>query len=194
MVIAPGVPLLQLEPVSDQFACAVSLIVYVPAARDFVWLPVPAMVVIGVIPAVPVNEKVPLPPVVIFVIASIPVPGSGVVIVRVCGFEVPPPGVGFVIVIVLVPATLMSLWGIVIVIRVGVIVSINDRVTPFSCTVEVAMKFEPLMAMVNVPLSATTVFGEILVICGTGFWPAVTVNIFMFEGLAEFSAFTTVMG
>src|SRR3989338_5984819 len=109
MVIAPGVPLLQLEPVSDQFACAVSLIVYVPAARDFVWLPVPAMVVIGVIPAVPVNEKVPLPPVVIFVIISVPVSGTGAVIVRVWLLtEVPPPGPGLTTVMFLVPSVAIS--------------------------------------------------------------------------------------
>src|SRR5947208_2735043 len=89
-------------------------------------------------------------------------------IVRVCGFEVPPPGVGEKTVMVRVPVDVTSVPGIVALslVELRKVVVLSD---PFNRTTELATKFVPSTVSENPPLPTVTVSGAMEVVVGTGF-------------------------
>lgn len=91
--------------------------------------------------------------------------GTGLLIVKVCAAEVPPPKVGLNTVTEAVPAVATSVAGIIAVIWVAETkeVALSD---PFQRTVEEASKPEPLAVRVNCELPAVVEVGEIEVKTG----------------------------
>src|SRR2546422_935528 len=86
--------------------------------------------------------------------------GVGAVIVKVCGLELPPPGVGLKTVADAVPAVAMSLAEIAACSRV-LLTKVVDRSLPFHRTTDEAMKFVPVAVRVNPAPPATALLGEI---------------------------------
>jgi hypothetical protein len=88
-------------------------------------------------------------------------------IVNVCTFDLPPPGLGFTTVIDAVPAVVTREAGTVAVSwmdETNVVVS----AVPFQFTVEVETKFVPFTVRVKSVLPVVTQFGLIEVVVGTG--------------------------
>jgi hypothetical protein len=93
--------------------------------------------------------------------------GLSAVIVNVCAFDVPPPGVGFVTVIDAVPGVARSEVKIEALNSVALtkVVVLAD---PLKLTAELATKFVPFTVIVNPVEPSITDVGEILVVVGTG--------------------------
>ena len=87
--------------------------------------------------------------------------------VNVCGFEVPPPGVGFTTVTDAVPAVATFAAGTIAVSCVEE-TNVVVRGEPFQLTVEVETKLVPFTVNVNPPLPAVVELGLIEVVVGTG--------------------------
>ena len=107
------------------------------------------------------------PPAVVDVGVMPVVEGVGFLIVSVCAFDVPPPGVGFTTVIGAVPAVTISpavITAVTVVEEIKVVV----RAEPLKSTVDDALKFVPVMARVNCAPPATVEVGEIEIVVGTG--------------------------
>jgi hypothetical protein len=113
---------------------------------------------------VKVNE--PLPAVVEVGLIEVIV-GTGLLMVKVTEFEVPPPGAGFTTVTDAVPPVATLAAGMV---AVSLIEETNVvvRAEPFQLTVEVETKLVPFTVKVNEPLPAVVEVGLIEVMVGTG--------------------------
>ena len=92
---------------------------------------------------------------------------GGLLIVKVCALEVPPPGVGLNTVTCVVPAVAMSAAGIAAVSRVAE-TNVVARFAPFHWTTELELKPLPLTVSVNATPLALAVVGLRLVVAGTG--------------------------
>lgn len=95
--------------------------------------------------------------------------GTGLLMVKMTAFEVPPPGVGLNTVTCAVPAAVTSLDGIVA--RTCVALrKVLERFWPFQRTTDPEMKLLPFTVSVKVPPTepATTLLGESEETCGTG--------------------------
>jgi len=113
-----------------------------------------------------------------------------VVIVNVCAFEVPPPGVGFTTVTEAVPVAFTSAA------RIAAVTCVEETnvvvlAEPFQFTTEVSTKFVPFTVSVKSELLAAMEMGEREVVVGTGFK---TVNVCAFEVPPPGAGFTTVTG
>ena len=93
--------------------------------------------------------------------------GFGAVIVNVCAFDVPPPGVGLNTVTEAVPAAAMSaavIWAVSCVLLPNVVV----RLLPFQRTTDEPLKFVPVTVSVNPAPPAVALAGAIEVSVGAG--------------------------
>jgi hypothetical protein len=93
--------------------------------------------------------------------------GTGLLMVNVCGFEVPPPGAGFTTVTDAVPAVATFAAGTIAVSCVDE-TNVVVRDDPFHLTVEVETKLVPFTVKVNWALPAMVELGLIEVVVGTG--------------------------
>ena len=98
--------------------------------------------------------------------------GTGLLIVRIWEFDVPPPGVGVTTVTDEVAPTAISLAKIVEV-SWEPDTKVVARLTPFICTVEVETKLVPLTVRIKLAPPAVVDEGEILVVVGEGFETAI---------------------
>ena len=123
------------------------------------------------------------PPAVAEVGLMLVVVGTGLaaaLIVKVCAFEVPPPGAGLNTVTEAVPVVAMS---------AAVIAAVNwiadtyvvVRLDPFHCTTEPLMKLLPLTVRVKAEPPAVAEVGLMLVVVGTGLAAALIVKVCAFE-------------
>src|SRR4029077_4942944 len=110
-------------------------------------------------------------------------------IVNVCAFDVPPPGVGFTTVTDAVPAVAMSEAGTVAVSCVEETNVVASEVAP-QRTVEVETKFVPVTVKVNCGPPAVAQAGLIAVVVGTGL---LMVNLTACDVPPPGAGFTTVM-
>src|SRR6266850_1860645 len=106
--------------------------------------------------------------------------GTGLMIVRVCGLDVPPPGAELTTVTCGVPATATSAGGIVAVSCVAETYVVG-RAAPFQRTTEPATKFVPVTVRVNPEAPAWTRFGLSPVVAGTGLLGALIVKVCGFD-------------
>jgi hypothetical protein len=109
--------------------------------------------------------------------------GTGVVIVNVSVFDVPPPGVGLITSTDAMPKNARSLAGTLAVNCVA-LTNVVASAAPFQCATELAMKFVPVRVNVNPTLPALAEFGESEVSVGTGF-AALIVNVNAFDVVPE---------
>jgi len=129
------------------------------------------------------------PPAVVEVGDMLVVVGVGLLTVSVCAPEVPPPGPGFTTVIESVPPTAMDDDGMVIVIIVDE-TNVVTNGTPFTSTVDEALKFVPVTVSVKDGPPAVVEVGEIEVVVGAGF---LIVNVCAFDVPPPGVGFTTVI-
>jgi len=94
--------------------------------------------------------------------------GTGLLIVSVCEFDVPPPGVGLMAVMDAVAPAAMSLAKIVAVSREPD-TKVVMRLAPFICTDEFDTKLVPLTVKVKLAPPAVVDVGDMKVVVGTGF-------------------------
>src|SRR5262245_1420831 len=94
--------------------------------------------------------------------------GTGLLMVKLRLFELPPPGVGLFTLTLAVPAVAISLARMAAVSCVA-LTKVVVRKPPFHHTVESLMKFVPLIVNVNAAPPAVAELGLRLVIVGTGF-------------------------
>src|SRR2546426_12088680 len=87
--------------------------------------------------------------------------------VNCCALEVPPPGAGFVTVILNVPAVARSVAGIAAVSCVA-LTKVVVRAEPLKFTVELETKFVPFTVSVKAASAADLLIGEMLVVVGAG--------------------------
>ena len=116
--------------------------------------------------------------------------GTGLLMMRVCAFEVPPPGAAFTTVIEAVPTTAISTAGMVTLIEeleMKVVVS----GVPLKSIVDDALKFVPVTVSVKAGPPAVVDVGEIEVVVGTGL---LIVNVCALEVPPPGAGFTTVIG
>src|ERR1035437_2072962 len=92
--------------------------------------------------------------------------GTRLLTVKLCGFDVPPPGVGLNTVILNVPPTVRSLAGIVAVNRVA-LTKVVVRAEPAKFTTDPDTKLVPLTVMMNCASPTFLLVGEMLVVVGT---------------------------
>ena len=109
------------------------------------------------------------PPAVVDVGEIVLVVGTGLLIVNVCAFEVPPPGAGFTTVIEAVPAAATSA-AVMVVVSVVLETKVVVRGEPLKSAVDEASKFVPFMVMVKLVPPAVVEVGEIEVVVGIGFF------------------------
>jgi hypothetical protein len=93
--------------------------------------------------------------------------GAGLLIVKVCAPEVPPPGAGLVTVTFTGPAVAMSAAVIEAVTCVA-LTNVVVLAAPLKFTAEEALKFVPFTVSVNAAPPAIALVGEIEVVVGTG--------------------------
>ena len=94
--------------------------------------------------------------------------GAPFTTVKVCAFEVPPPGATFVTVTASVPAARTSA-AVIVAVRVELETKVVPRAEPFQFTTEPETKFVPKTVRVKDELPAVVDAGERLVVAGTGF-------------------------
>ncbi len=109
--------------------------------------------------------------------------------VNVCALDVPPPGTGFVTVMLDVPAVVRSLAGMEAVSCVELI-KVVVRAEPPKFTTEFVTKFVPLTVSVKTPSPTFLLVGEMLVVVGAGL---LTVNVCALEVPPPGVGFVTVM-
>jgi hypothetical protein len=115
--------------------------------------------------------------------------GTGLLIVSVCAFEVPPPGVGFTTVMDAVPAVAIS-PAVIVAVSVVEETKIVLRAEPLKSTVDDALKLVPVTVKVNCTPPASVEVGLIAVVVGTGF---LTVSVCTPDVPPPGAGFTTVM-
>src|SRR2546426_6536604 len=115
-------------------------------------------VTVSVNPASPATAAVGFSPVVV---------GTGLVMLKVCGFDVPPPGAGLTTVTCAVPPVAMSVAGMAAVSWVAE-TNVVARSAPFHRTTEPATKSVPVTVSVNPASPATADVGFSPVVVGTG--------------------------
>jgi hypothetical protein len=93
--------------------------------------------------------------------------GTGLLIVNVCGFDVPPPGGGFITVTDAVPA-FATRAAVTVAVSCVEETNVVVKVVPFQRTVELAMKLVPFTVIVNCGDPARHELGLIEVVVGTG--------------------------
>jgi hypothetical protein len=93
--------------------------------------------------------------------------GTRFKMVKVCAFDVPPPGVGFTTMTDAVPASAMSA-AVIVTVTVVEETKVVLRAEPFQSAVDDALKFVPVMVSVKLFPPAVVDVGEILVVVGTG--------------------------
>jgi len=93
--------------------------------------------------------------------------GTGVLIVNVCGFEVPPPGTGFTTVTDAVPA-FATRAAVTVAVSCVEETNVVVKAVPFQRTDEAATKLVPLTVIMNCGDPARHEFGLIEVVAGTG--------------------------
>src|SRR5215470_12254939 len=81
--------------------------------------------------------------------------------------ETPPPGVRFTTVTESGPGLVTALAGTLAVIRL-LLKTVVGRLSPFHCTTELEMKFEPITLKVNPGPPCLLLCGDVVVIEGTG--------------------------
>src|SRR5207248_2550237 len=109
--------------------------------------------------------------------------------VNCCALEVPPPGAGFVTVMLNVPAVARSVTGIEAVSCVA-LMKVVVRAEPPKFTTEFVTKFVPLTVSVKTPSPTFLLVGEMLVVVGAGL---LTVNVCALEVPPPGVGFVTVM-
>src|SRR2546425_1086129 len=109
--------------------------------------------------------------------------------VNCCALEVPPPGAGFVTVMLKVPAVVRSLAGMEAVSWV-LLANAVVRAEPAKFTTEFVTKFVPLTVSVKAPSPTFLLVGEMLVVVGAGL---LTVNVCALEVPPPGVGFVTVM-
>src|SRR5438552_3001033 len=109
--------------------------------------------------------------------------------VNVCALDVPPPGTGFVTVMLDVPAVVRSLAGMEAVSCVELI-EVVVRAEPPKFTTEFVTKLVPLTVSVKTPSPTFLLVGEMLVVVGAGL---LTVNVCALEVPPPGVGFVTVM-
>ena len=87
--------------------------------------------------------------------------------VKVCAFDVPPPGVGFTTVRLNMPPVVRSLAGIEAVTCVE-LTNVVVRGEPLKFTIDVETKLVPFTVMVKAASPTFLLVGEMLVVVGTG--------------------------
>ena len=139
---------------------------------------------------VPFTVRVKLgPPASVEVGEMLVVVGTGLFIVSVCVFDVPPPGAAFTTVIEAVPAVAISEARIVVV-SVVLETKAVTRDEPLKSAVEDALKFVPLMVSVNCAPPAVVEVGEMLLVVGAGL---LIVSVCEFDVPPPGAEFTTVI-
>jgi len=139
---------------------------------------------------VPVTVRVKEgPPAVVEVGEILVVVGVGLLIVRVCALDVPPPGAGFTTVIDAVPAVAIS-PAVIAAVTVVLEINVVARADPLKLTVDDALKFVPVTVSVKLFPPAIVEVGEIDVVVGTGF---LTVSVCAPEVPPPGPGFTTVI-
>src|ERR1700690_1760421 len=91
-----------------------------------------------------------------------------VAMVKVAGFELPPPGAGLNTVTVAVPTVAKSdaeIWAVTWLLLTNAV----ERLLPFHCTTEVGTKFDPFTIRVNPSEPAAVMAGDRDAIVGTGY-------------------------
>ncbi len=119
-------------------------------------------------------------PAVIDVGAISAVVGTGLSMVNVCTFEVPPPGAGLTTVIESVPAVVISAAVTVAVID-ELEIKVVARGDPLKSAVDEAIKFVPLIVTVKSDPPAMVEVGLIAIVVGSGFDAVVTVNVWLLD-------------
>jgi hypothetical protein len=114
--------------------------------------------------------------------------GAGLLIVKLCPLEVPPPGVGLKTVTVAVPAVAMSA-AVIAAVNCVLLTNVVVRLDPFQRTVEVLRKLVPLAVSVNATPPAVALVGEIEVSEGRGL---LMVKVWGLEVPPPGAGFTTV--
>src|SRR5207253_833627 len=104
------------------------------------------------------------------------VAGTGFVMVKVCAFDVPPPGAGLKTVTCAVPAVARSVAEIVAVSCVAD-ANVVGRSAPFQRTTEPVMKLVPVTVSVNAGPPAVTVVGLSPAVVGSGFVVTATATV-----------------
>jgi len=99
--------------------------------------------------------------------------GTRLLTVNVCALEVPPPGAGFVTVMLDVPAVVKSLAGMEAVTWVA-LTKLVVRGEPLKFTIESVTKLVPFTVNVKAASPTFLLVGEMLVVVGTGL---LTVNV-----------------
>jgi hypothetical protein len=102
--------------------------------------------------------------------------GAGLLMVKICAFDVPPPGVGLNTVTLAVPALAMSA-AVIAAVSCVVLTYVVVRSTPFHLTTELLMKLVPLTVSVNAAPPAVADEGLRLEVVGTGLFAALIVNV-----------------
>jgi hypothetical protein len=138
---------------------------------------------------VPVTVKVNCEPPAVAQVGLSPLIVGTALIVNVCAFDVPPPGVGFTTVTEAEPAVATREAGTVAVSWVAE-TNVVASAVPFQFTVEVETKLVPLTVKVKPPLPAVTQVGLIDVVVGTGL---LMVNVAAFDVPPPGVGFTTVI-
>ncbi len=119
----------------------------------------------------PVSVSVkPAPPTIALDGDSVASVGAGLLIVKVCAAEVPPPGAGVTTVTDAVPVAATSAAGIAAV-SLMALTNVVVRAAPFHCTVLPATKLLPLAVSVKAALPAVAVAGDTDVSTGAGLVP-----------------------
>ena len=117
-----------------------------------------------------------------------PIAGTGLLMVNVIAFDVPPPGGPFTTVTEAVPAVAMSAAEMEAV-SIVLLEKVVARGDPFQFTTEVVTKPEPFTVSVKAAPPAVALLGEIELIAGTGF---LTVNRSEFDVALPVPGFLTV--
>src|SRR5438876_1986368 len=115
--------------------------------------------------------------------------GVALFTVNTCALDVPPPGAGFVTVMLKVPAVVRSLAGMEAVSWV-LLANAVVRAEPAKFTTEFVTKFVPLTVSVKAPSPTFLLVGEMLVVVGAGL---LTVNVCALEVPPPGVGFVTVM-
>ena len=117
---------------------------------------------------VPFTVKVNCPPPAVAQVGLIElVVGTGLLIVNVCGFEVPPPGAGVTTVTDAVPA-FATRAAVTVAVSCVEETNVVVKAVPFQRTDEVATKLVPFTVIMNCADPARHEFGLIEVVAGTG--------------------------
>ena len=125
-----------------------------------------------------VSVKAGPPRVLLFGVSEVSV-GTGLLMLKVAAFDVPPPGVGLNTVTCAVPPVAISA-AVMAAVTWAPLTKVVVRLKPFHCTTEAPTKFEPFTVSVKADPPARALGGESVVIPGTGLF---TENVAGFDVL-----------